>query len=83
MEDLRVPLHGGLPVVVDAASEGRLRSFELMRVRWGIVDVVGVLCDAIHVDRVGLLPPVGQLLEVLEDIVLSMPPDPGPILQPL
>lgn len=77
MQDLRVQLHRRRPVVVDAGSEGGLGGIELVRVRRRVVEVVGVVGDAVDVGSVGGSPALGEHRVVLEDEVLGVGSDPG------
>jgi len=65
LEDLRVALHRGLPVLVDAALELGLGGGDLVGVGRGVVVVEGVPVDAVQVRGVGGFAAVGQEAEVL------------------
>lgn len=78
LEHLRIPLHRGLPVLVDAALQLGLGGGDVVRVRRRVEVVEGVPADALQVCGVGCFPPVCQEAEVLQDVVLGVRSDPGP-----
>jgi hypothetical protein len=76
LEHFRVPLHGRLPVLVDATLQLRLRGGDLVGVRRCVVVVVGMGRNTVQVCRMSRLSTLRQQPEVLEDIVLGMSPYP-------
>lgn len=81
LEDLGVPLDAGLPILVDASLQGGLSLGNLGGVRRRVVVVEGVGGDVVKMGRVGRLSSLGELTEILENVVLGMGPDPGTMIR--
>jgi hypothetical protein len=78
-EDFGITLYAGLPILVDASLQGRLGFGDLVGMWRRIIMVEGVGSDVVEVSRVGRLPSLGKLTEILEYIILSMGPYPRTI----
>lgn len=58
LQYLRIPLHTGLPVFVNASFQVCLGVFDLLWVWRCVVVIPGVCCDGVEVVRVCRFPPV-------------------------
>ena len=76
LEHFRVALDGGLPVLVDAALQLGLSGGNLVGMGWCVIVMIGVSSDAVEMCRMGSLAALSKQPEVLEDVVLSMSPNP-------
>jgi hypothetical protein len=72
LENFRVSLHAGLPIVVDATLESHLTFGDLHWVRPCVVVMESLGGDVVESCRVSRFSPLGELVEVIENVVLSM-----------
>lgn len=79
LQDFRIALYTGLPVLVNASLEMCLSVCQLLGMRWSVVVIPCVGINGIKMLRVSCFPPIGELSKVFEYVVLCMSSYPGAI----
>lgn len=84
-QNLRIPMHAGLPILVDSSFQTRLCVGYRLWVRWHAVVVPRLRVYTIEVGRMSVLSTLGQESKVLQYEVLcsTARPFPGKILSAL